>query len=114
MLPRLLFPPAPAALALDIPDANDAWLESCDDADVKNDVVSVAGVEVIGPEVVPEARLWREALGFVAPEMKAIEAETLATEDCDAVASARREEDMVPTSEFRLLGFEEVVVEARN
>lgn len=47
MLPELPLPPAPAALALDITDANDAWLESCDDAGADPDVASVAGVNVV-------------------------------------------------------------------
>lgn len=46
--------------------------------------------------------------------MEAIIAEMLANEDCDAVGSARKERDMVPDSELRLLGFEDVVVEARK
>ncbi len=53
----------------------------------------------------PEARVWSDALGFV-PEM-------LPNEDCDAVGSARIEEDAELDSKFRLLGFEEVVAEAR-
>lgn len=57
----------------------------------------------------PEARFWRDAL-----EMEAIIAEMLANEDCDAVGSARRDEDIVPNSEFRLVGCEDVVVEART
>lgn len=61
---------------------------------------------------VPEAKFWRDALGFVASEMEAITAEMLANEDCDAVGSARKERDMVPDSELRVLGFEDVVVEA--
>ena len=54
----------------------------------------------------PEARVWSDALGLV-PEM-------LPNEDCDAVGNnARSEEDAVLDSKFRLLGFEEVVAEAR-
>ena len=46
VFPELPFPPAPAALALDNTDANDAWLESGGDADVDTDVASVP-VDVI-------------------------------------------------------------------
>ena len=72
-------------------------------------VANVADVDAICSELVPEARFWRDALGFVASEMEANAAEMLAVEDCDAVGSPRKEGDMVPDSEFRLL---EVVVEA--
>lgn len=112
VLPELPLPPAPAALALDITDANDAWLESCDDAGADPDVASVAGVNVVCSELVPEAWVWRDALGFVASEMKVIIVEMLANEDCDTVGSAEREGDKVPDSELSLLGFEDVVVEA--
>ena len=47
VLPELPFTPALAALALDIADANDTWLESCDDADVVIDVANVVGVDVV-------------------------------------------------------------------
>lgn len=112
MLPEFPFPPAPAALALDITDADDAWLESCDDAIVDADAASVVGVDVICSELVPEAVFWEDALGFVALETEAIIAEMLAVEDCDAVGSTRREGNMVPDSIFRLLGLEDVVVGA--
>ena len=46
VLPVLPFPPAPAALALDITDADDAWLESCGDADVNANVENVTGVDI--------------------------------------------------------------------
>lgn len=55
----------------------------------------------------PEARFWRDTLGFVVSEMEAIRAEMLANEDCDAVGSARRDEDIVPNSELRLVGCED-------
>ena len=48
MLPELLFPPGPVALALDTADVNDAWLEDCDDADVDTAAVSVVDIDVIG------------------------------------------------------------------
>ena len=41
-------------------------------------------------------------------------ADMLVTDDCDAVGSGRRERDMVIDSELRLLGFKDVVVEARK
>lgn len=113
-MPDLPFPPAPAALALDTTDANDAWLESCEDADADTNVANAAGVDVVCWELVPEARIWSDALDFVASEMKAITAEVLANEDCDAVVSASREVDMVPDSIFRLFGYEDVVAEAGN
>lgn len=47
VLPELPCPPTPAALALDVTDAIDAWLESCDNAGVDVDVKSVVGVDVI-------------------------------------------------------------------
>ena len=72
VLSDLPFPPAPAALALDITDANDAWLESCKDADADTNVANVAGVDVVCWELVPEARIWSDALDFVASEVKAI------------------------------------------
>lgn len=46
--------------------------------------------------------------------MEAIRAEMLAKEDCDAIGSATRDEDIVPDSELRLVGFDNVVVEART
>ena len=61
-----------------------------------------------------ETKFWRDALGFLASEIEVIKAEMLANEDCDAVVSARREGNMELDSEFRLLGFEDVVVKARN
>lgn len=60
----------------------------------------------------PEAKFWKDALGFVTADMEAIIAEMLANEDCEAVGSARKEGDMVPDSELRLLEIEDVVVEA--
>ena len=60
----------------------------------------------------PEAKLWRDALGFVASEVKATTEEMLANEDCDAVGSERRVGDIVPDSVVKLIGFEDVVVEA--
>lgn len=60
----------------------------------------------------PEARFWSDALGFVVAEMEAIIAEMPANEDCDAIGSARRDGDIVPDSDFRLVVFEDVVVEA--
>lgn len=62
----------------------------------------------------PEARLWRDELGFVASEMEAIIEEMLAIEDCDVVVGAERKAEIVVDSEFRLLGFEDVVVAARK
>ena len=112
MLPDWPFPPAPAALALDITDATDAWLEGCENADVDINVASVAGVDVICTELVPEARFERDELGFPALEIEAITAEMLRIDDCDAVGSAKTEGDMVPDSEYWLLGLEDVVVEA--
>lgn len=60
----------------------------------------------------PEARLWKDTLGFVAVDMEAITAEMLVNEDCDAVDSAKNEVDEVPDSELRLLEMEDVEVEA--
>ena len=58
----------------------------------------------------PEARFWTDALELVASEMRDIVAEILANVDCDAVGSVRKARDLVPDSELRLLGFEDVVV----
>lgn len=81
VLPELPFVPGPATLALDITDAKDAWLESCDDADVVIDVANVVGADVIPRELVLEARFWRDVLGFVTLEIEATIAEILASED---------------------------------
>ena len=56
VLTEFSFPPAPAALALDSMDANDDWLESCDDADVDTDVERVIDVDVGCLELMPEAK----------------------------------------------------------
>ena len=82
---------------------------SCDDADVDTDVTGVAGVDVFRSELVPKARFWRDALGFVASEMEAIIAERLAIEDCDVVGGAERKADIVLDSEYKLLRVEDVV-----
>lgn len=47
VVPELPLPPAPAALALDITEAIDAWLENCEDAVVDTVAESVLGVDVI-------------------------------------------------------------------
>ena len=114
VLPELLFPPAPAALALDVIDASDAWLASCDEAGVNVDVASVADVKDTWAELVTEARLWRDPLGLVALEKIPVIAEMLANEDCEAVGSAKLEEDRVFDSVFTLLEYEDVVVAARQ
>ena len=116
VVPELPLPPAPATLtlALEIADANDAWLEDCEDTDADTDVASVAGVDIVCAELALEASFWKDVLGFVDLEIEAMIAETLVIEDCDAVGSGRREEDIVLDSELRLLGLKENVVEARE
>ena len=114
MLPELLFPPAPAALVLDVMDANDAWLASCDEDGVNIDVASVAGVEDVCAELDTEARLWMDALGLVELDKIAVVAEMLGREDCEAVGNAKIEEDRVFDSVFTLLECDDVAVEARH
>lgn len=112
VLPELLFPPTPAALVLDVMDANDAWLASCDEDGVNIDVASVAGIEDVCAELVTEARLWMDALGFVELEKIPVVAEMLTSEDCEAVGSEKIEEDGGFDSVFTLLDNDDVVVEA--
>ena len=119
VLPELLFPPAPAALVLDVMDANDAWLASCDEDGVNKDVANVAGVEDTCAELVTEARLWMDALGLVELEKIPVVEEMLANEDCEAEGRAKIEEDRVFDCVFTVLECDDddddvVVVEARQ
>ena len=56
VVPELPLPPAPGAIGLDIADAKDAWLESCEDADVDSGVADEAGMDVIPSRLVVDAR----------------------------------------------------------
>ena len=53
-------------------------------------------------------------MGFDDLEIEAIIAEMLVIEDCDSVGNGRRVGDMVLDPEWRLLGFKDVIVEARK